>query len=352
VYTTTAKDYITWKNEYSPGETTIDGVVVKRFRVEKERNMDSFNEYSSWIFCSDHTYKDEMEWLERQGPYCPSLIDTLKMEENSHDIFIFFTYLYYNTYWGLKAVHKNRVLVPTAHDEPPLYLDIIKEVFSSPHAFMFNTQSEKEMLSRRFFFEGKYQETVGVGVEIPSEKGITEFKEKYSIHDSFILYAGRIEPGKGCQELIDYFLEYRKKNNNISLVLVGKLLMELPSHPQIKYLGFLSEEEKNRAMGAALVTIHPSHFESLCMAALESMAAQTPLLVQEKTNPLKQHCINGKSGLYYSNYKEFEESLNLLWKDEKLRKELGKNGRFYVKENYSWSKIIEKYLKLFDHMIK
>ncbi|MFW6128866.1 MAG: glycosyltransferase family 4 protein [Candidatus Aminicenantaceae bacterium] len=352
VYTTTAKDYTTWKNEYSPGTTTIQGVVVKRFPVEKERDMDSFNDYSSWIFFNNHTYEDEIEWLERQGPYCPSLIDALKKEEEEHDIFIFFTYLYYNTYWGLKAVHKNRVLVPTAHDEPPLYLDIIKEVFSYPQAFMFNTQSEKEMLSRQFSFEGKYQETVGVGVKIPSEKGTARFKEKYGIRNPFILYAGRIEAGKGCQELIDFFLEYHEKNNNITLVLVGNLLMELPSHPRIKYLGFLSEEEKNRAMSSALITVHPSHFESLCMAALESMAAQTPILVQEKTNPLKQHCIKGKSGLYYSNYKEFEESLNLLRKDEQLRKELGKNGQFYIKENYSWSKIIEKYLKLFDHMTR
>ncbi len=352
VYTTTAKDYTTWKNEYSPGTTTIQGIVVKRFPVEKERDMDSFNDYSSWIFFNNHTYEDEIEWLERQGPYCPSLIDALKKEEDDHDIFIFFTYLYYNTYWGLKAVHKNRVLVPTAHDEPPLYLDMMKEVFSYPQAFMFNTQSEKEMLSRQFSFEGKYQETVGVGVKIPSEKGTAQFKEKYGIRNPFILYAGRIEPGKGCQELIDFFLEYHKKNNNITLVLVGNLLMQLPSHPRIKYLGFLSEGEKNRAMSSALITVHPSHFESLCMAALESMAAQTPILVQEKTNPLKQHCIKGKSGLYYSNYNEFEESLNLLRKDEQLRKELGKNGQFYIKENYSWSKIIEKYLKLFDHMTR
>jgi len=350
VYTTAAKDYINWKNEYNPGETLLNGVVIKRFPVEEERDIDAFNQYSDWIFANDHSREDELEWLKKQGPYTPVLIEALEKQSSDHELFIFFTYLYYNTYWGLKKTENRKVLVPTAHDEAPLYLDIMKEVFTIPEAVVFNTKAEKRLLSKVFSFEGKYQDIVGVGINIPRVPEVTGFFSEYDVWPPYILYAGRIEPGKGCQELIDYFLAYSRKNPDVTLVLIGKLLMELPIHPRIKYLGFIPPEEKNAAMAAALVTIHPSRFESLCMAALESLAVETPILVQAKTAPLKDHCLEGKSGLFYSDYEEFQEAINLLLQDSRLRKNLGQNGGKYVNERYSWSMIIEKYRKLFDYL--
>jgi len=350
IYTTTARDYITWKNEYDPGETELDGVIIKRFSVEKDRDIEEFNSYSDWIFSQEHTNEDEIKWMDMQGPVCPSLVDALKRDESQFDLLIFFTYLYYNTYWGLKKTRSPRALVPTAHDEPALHLNIMKDVFLSPHAFIFNTEAEKNMLKRFFSFEGKYQDIVGVGVDIPDTKDPSETLRSFNIKRPYILYAGRIEPGKGCQELLEYFLQYSSINPGLDLIFIGKRLMELPEHPSIKYLGFLPSDQKNVLMASALVTVHPSYYESLCMAALESVAMEIPILVQEQTEPLKQHCLQGKCGLYYSSSHEFGECLNVLLRDEKLRQALGKNGRAYVSNNYSWAKIIQKYKKAMDFL--
>jgi glycosyltransferase involved in cell wall biosynthesis len=347
VYTTTAKDYITWRNEYPPGRTVYNGVVIRRFKVEKEREIVPFNAYSDWIFFNPHTRQDELDWLDRQGPVCPELVEALGREEKDHDVVVFFTYLYYNTYWGLKAVRGPKALVPTAHDEPALHLDIMKEVFAPPPAFIFNTEAERDMLHRFFPFEGKYQDIVGVGVDVPERVDVAGFLARTGLAGPYILYAGRIEPGKGCAELIDFFLRYNPRRPELRLALIGKLLMPLPLHPRLKYLGFVAPEDKNAAMVGALAVIHPSHLESLCMAALESMIVRAPILVQEGTEPLKQHCLKGRSGLTYSNYEEFAAALDLLLDDGRLREALGANGFAYVQANYTWAQVIAKYERVF-----
>jgi glycosyltransferase involved in cell wall biosynthesis len=347
VYTTCAREYTTWENFYPPGESDLNGVTVRRFRVERTRKMDDFNEYSDWIFFHDHTESDELEWLDRQGPVAPDLLDALENEERRHDAFIFFTYLYYTTFWGLRRVKGRKTLVPTAHDEPALRLGVMKEVFARPAAFMFNTESERKMLGARFSFADKYREIVGVGVDIPGRPDTAGFLQRHGLAVPFLLYAGRIEPGKGCRELVDHFLALSPRKPELTLVLIGNLLMDLPSHPKIRYLGFVSPEEKNAAMAAAAVTVHPSRLESLCMAAQESLAVGTPLLVQEAADPLKEHCLKGQCGLYYSSAREFAAALDLLLDDSRLRTVLGQNGFAYVQGHYSWPKVLGKYERLF-----
>ncbi len=343
VYTSAAKDYITWKNEYPEGESILNGVVIKRYRVDRPRDIESFNAYSDWIFFNPHTPEDELKWMERQGPFSLDLILALEREEHLHDRFIFFTYLYYNTYWGLKTLKGKSLLVPTAHDEPALRLGLMNEVFARPAGFIFNTAAERAMLASRFSFEGKVQDIVGVGVDIPDPAGYREFLPKFKVLEPYVLYAGRIEPGKGCAEMFDYFRQVEKRFPGLKLVLVGKQLMKLPESPRIRYLGFVSPEEKNAAMAGALATIHPSHFESLCMAVLESMAVRTPVLVQEGSDPLKQHCLDSNGGFYFSNGSEFFAALSLLAGDVRLRAVLGKNGLRYVKKQYTWACVLEKY---------
>lgn len=350
VYTTTARDYITWKNEYAPGESILNGVTIKRFFVEKERNIKSFNEYSDWLFFNAHSEEDEILWIEKQGPYVPSLLEALEKEQDNYDVFIFFTYLYYPTHYGIQLIKKKKILVPTAHDEPALYLKIMKKVFASADAFLFNTQAEKEMLTRLFNLEGTYQDIVGIGIEIPVIKDEGPFLNRYGLKKPYILYAGRIEPGKGCQELFDYFLEFLREEPDLRLVLVGHLLMPLPSDPRIIYLGFVSPEDKNLAMAAAEITVHPSHYESLCMAALESLAVKTPLLVQEAAEPLRRHCLEGQCGLYYSNSNEFAWALSLLLRDDQLRALLAEKGRRYVEERYSWPAVLNKYHRALEFL--
>ena len=168
VFTTTAKDYVTWKNHYEPGESILKGVIVKRFEVKKERNINDFNKYSDAFFTQDLDERDESEWFIRQGPYTPDLIDALKKEQDWFDIFIFFTYLYFPTIEGIKVINKPVVLFPTAHDEPPIYLNAMKRVFRIPDALCFLTGAEMNFV-KELYNPQNILRLIRTGVEMKEE---------------------------------------------------------------------------------------------------------------------------------------------------------------------------------------
>ncbi|HEV7499211.1 MAG TPA: hypothetical protein VGQ33_04365, partial [Vicinamibacteria bacterium] len=145
VYTTCARDYVTWRNELPEGESETAGVRVLRFPVEEERDLDAFNHRSEQLYREAHTRDDELDWLRRQGPFAPRLVAALAAAAPRPHAVVFFTYLYHPTYWGLAAAFAHSVLVPTTHDEPPLRFGIYDEVFARPRAFAFLTPAEEAL---------------------------------------------------------------------------------------------------------------------------------------------------------------------------------------------------------------
>lgn len=374
VLTTCARDYITWKNEYPEGADRIRGVTVRRFANARTRDIESFNRYSDWIFTHPHTREDELEWLKQQGPWCPALIDYLERHHASYDVLIFFTYLYAPTVLGLPIDPGRSLLVPTAHDEPAIHLDLYKEVFSLPAAIAYNTDVERRFLTTHFSIRAIAEETVGCGVDLPLRharalaedaaaaprakdsadappRRLTErgagFRRRHRLHGRFALYGGRIEPGKGCEELIEYFRRYVADGGEASLVLMGVKLMPIPEEPFLHFAGRLADDERFDALEAATVVVVPSPYESLSLLALEAFAVGTPILANARSDVLVDHCIRSNAGLYYADGDEFVECLKLLVGDERLRAAMGRNGQQYVRRHYRWEVILAKYERLF-----
>lgn len=372
VLTTCARDYITWKNEYPEGVDRIRGVVVRRFANTRTRDIPSFNEYSDWIFNHAHSSGDERKWLEMQGPWSPGLFEHLKRHHQSYDALIFFTYLYAPTVLGLQIDPARTILVPTAHDEPAIRLGIYRDVFRAPAAVAYNTEVEKNFLKTTFEIRATVEETVGCGVDLLQGEGDGEpvddstaspetdepelpahirergaqFRRRHRISGQFLLYGGRIDAGKGCEELLEYFTSYKEDGGEAALTLMGVKLMQLPEVPWVKFAGLLSERERLHALEAATVVVVPSPFESLSLLALEAMAVGTPVLCNARSEVLVDHCIKSNAGLYYADKDEFIACTKLLLADDRLRRRMGRNGKEYVKRNYRWDVIIAKYERL------
>jgi glycosyltransferase involved in cell wall biosynthesis len=313
-----------------------------------------------------------MEWLRQQGPWCPALLEYLQRNHHQYDILIFFTYLYAPTVLGVRIAPHKTILVPTAHDEPAIHLDIYKEMFSTPAGIAYNTEVERRFLTTHFSIRAVEEETVGCGVDLPqaqvhqrdpgdgppreetdgdpAPEPVPDDEQPPSYRPHLagrgVLFL-RIDPGKGCEELIEYFNTYVQEGGDASLVLMGVKLMPLPEEPFIRFAGRLSDQERLQALEAATVVVVPSPYESLSLLALEAFAVGTPVLANARSDVLVDHCQKSNAGLYYADRDEFVEALKLLVADHRLRAAMGRNGRAYVRRNYRWDVIISKYERMF-----
>jgi glycosyltransferase involved in cell wall biosynthesis len=344
VYTTCARDYVTWRNELAAGEREESGVRVLRFPVGEERDLAAFNAFAEPLYARARTHEEEIEFLRRQGPHAPSLVEALRAEKDRYAAVVFFTYLYYPTYWGLRAAPERSVLVPTTHDEPPLAFSIYREVFARARAFAFLTPAEQELVRARFGTGDRPAAVAGMGVDPAGPADLAGFRARHALTGPYVLYAGRIDAGKGCAAMLGHHERYRReKKGAAELVLIGRLAMPEPRQEGVRYLGFLSEEDKAAAMAGAVAVVCPSPYESLSIVLLEGLALGTPGLVNAGSAVLKEHCLRSNAGLFYADGDEYAEALDLLVRNEELRRTLGANGRRYVDAEYRWSVVLDRW---------
>lgn len=351
VLTTKAIDYMTWKNEYTSEREVINGVNVIRFPVKKERNQKEFDEINSRFMRGLLKEKEEQAWIDKQGPFVPDLIEYLKVHQDEYTVVIFFAYLYYPSVMGIKVVNNKVIMLPLAHDEPFLKMHIFDDIFKKPDAFFFNTEEERNLVVRKYKNSDIKYNYGGVGVDLPDVIDADRFKKKYGL-DDYIVYVGRIDEGKNCPQLFNYFSEYKKRNpdKNIKLVLMGKAVIPVPEDEGIVNLGFVDDEDKFDGIKGARALVLPSEFESLSMVVLEAMSVRTPVIVNGKCPVLKAHCIKSNGAFYYNNYYEFEGELNYLYSHEEVVNAMLDNGVKYVEENYTWDKITGKLCKLIEEI--
>jgi len=350
VLTTCATDYITWRNELPDGLDRVHGIPVRRFPVSRERDADDFARRSTQVFDEPHSIAAELAWLRSEGPTSPRLISYLRQHGDEYDYCIFFSYRYYHAYHGIRATGQRAVLVPTAERDPALGLRIFGSSFRGVRAVMYNSFEERALINAVSNNGNVPGVVVGIGSEVPLNPEPQRFRQTTGIDGPVLIYVGRIDENKGCGELFHYFQRYARLSPQLTLVLIGNPVMSIPAHPQIQHLGYVSDQEKFDAMAAADLLVMPSYYESLSMVTLEAWALGRPVMVNGRCDVLCGQCIRSNAGLYYENYEEFAETLQIIMANANLRSALGSNGRTYFDMHYTWPVIEQKYLDMFERL--
>jgi len=353
ILTTTAVDFERWDNVLAEGDEIREKICIKRFRVSQGRAdywgeihrqlLDEFAGLKSKPNISTKLVKGLIGWpialqeefIYKQGPYSDDLMSFLSERSDDYKAIIFLTYLYPTTYFGMFHVPNEKIIfVPTLHDEPPAYLSVYKYMAKKARIILWNTDSECRF--GRLLWGELPGCVVGMGVQ-------TKEFSPAKLNFFYMLYCGRVDSNKGCPQLIDYFLKYKKDfPSDLRLVLTGDNKIELPHNGDIIFKGSVSEEEKLKLMSGASFFVMPSPNESFSIVTLEAMAQKTPILASKGSEAVVEHIRKSGGGLLYGNYDSFKDRINFLLENEQKTKDMGESGRKYVIKNYGTKKISKK----------
>ena len=123
----------------------------------------------------------------------------------------------------------------------------------------------------------------------PAEEDVARVRERYQLHDPFVLYAGNVKPHKNLERLIDAFHLVRKQGlDNLKLVLIGdeiskytalrRAVHQYQLRKHVRFLGYLPEVTLAVMYRLAGVFVFPSLYEGFGLPPLEAMASGTPVV--------------------------------------------------------------------------
>ncbi len=184
---------------------------------------------------------------------------------------------------------------------------------------------------------------------VKSKSQNSKLKEK-----KYILYVGTIQPMKNIDTLIQAFDQFRKKNSEFKLIIVGKkgwlyehifkLVEDLKLQKYVSFLGYVDDKELPNLYKNAFCFVMPSLYEGFGIPVLEAMNYSCPV-ISSFASSLPE--VGGDACLYFDpkNNLDLAEKLTQLTENRKLRSGLIEKGKERV-QLFSWHKCTQSTLNL------
>ncbi|MCR2096714.1 glycosyltransferase [Campylobacter upsaliensis] len=172
-----------------------------------------------------------------------------------------------------------------------------------------------------------------------------------------VLFLGRFSKEKGVLRLIDIWKKVQEeaKCREWNLVFVGDGVLKEAMQDKINKLnlndtiiikGFTNDVEKEYL--SASIYAMSSYSEGFGMVLIESASYALPSIAFDIAG-LSDIIENEKSGFLIEdgNLQEFAKKLQLLMRDENLRKTMGENAKIHTKKYFSKELVLQKWQDLF-----
>ena len=342
-------------NTHPEGKSIEAGIKVRRFRSDLS-DMGAFL-YVNRKLCGGPkviSYEEEKTFVE-QNINSSGLYRYMRDHEDEYSAFLFSPYLFGTTYFGVQQCVKKAIIIPCFHEEPYAYLRNLRHVYSQVAGMAFNAEPEYWIAQKLYDLTHVHTMVTGCGLDTELDYDAERFCKKYRINDPFVLYAGRKNAGKNVDVLLQYFSQYKKTDTTgLKLVLIGGGEIGIPSEirDDVYDLGFVSRQDKYDAYGAARLLCQPSKHESFSLVIMESWLCDRPVLVSGECDVTKNFAVKSGGGLYFDNYGEFAGALDYYMTHPDMADRMAAAGKAYVKDNFDWDRVVEKYVSLIDSIQK
>ncbi len=342
VYTTTARDYLTWAPHYAPGTTDDDGVRVHRFpadRPDPRRSADLVRALSVGVGGDDA----ERAWARAQGPVAPGMLAALRHAGARHEAVALWTYLYGTTQLAMPLVADRSVLVPLAHDEPMFRFGLTRGLVAMAAGLAFLTPEERRLVDDLHGLRGRPEAIVGAGLDPATPGSAADARRRIpELPARFVLYVGRVDPAKGLDALVRAHERYRAHGGAYGLVLAGRPAGAMHLPDWVVTTGFVDDATRSGLLDACEAVVLPSPHESLSLVALEAWRAGRPTLANAASDVLAGQSARSGGGLLYTDALSYRRQLARMSSDAPLREMLGERGARFAAE-HGWDTCVRRW---------
>jgi glycosyltransferase involved in cell wall biosynthesis len=195
-----------------------------------------------------------------------------------------------------------------------------------------------------------------------SEEEVERVRRKYRLEGVVVMFAGTITPRKGVLELMKATELLNRRD--VLLLVVGNLDLDKEYARKVveyakdkginaKFTGFIPYEDLKALYSACDVFVLPSFEEGQGVVLLEAMASGKPL-IGSKVGGIPMQIKEGWNGFLVEpgDVRQLAERILYLVENEGERMRMGENSRKLAKEKFDWERISERYLKVYEEIVK
>jgi D-inositol-3-phosphate glycosyltransferase len=271
---------------------------------------------------------------------------------------------------------KNRIAQSEAERAPQARIDGETHVIQVADRIVAATPAEQAQLNWLYRADVNKVVVIPPGVDLerfyPMPKKAAKAQVGIPEEHKNILFAGRIEPLKGIDTLLQAIALIQERRpeavQDVCVAIIGgdpwaddedeemarlqEMRQDLGLGDMVAFLGAKDQDILPNYYAAAEMVVMPSHYESFGMVALEAMAVGTPVIASE-VGGLAFLVRDGENGFHVPSRdpEALAERIYILLTNDACREQLGRQAQEYAKQ-YDWNIIVQRMMKVYKDVTR